>query len=113
MPLRLSLVVVDPAADVRGQCLGNLRTDVGAVVAANFLERLRVVAHGDIRVFLLQRGDGVDVTRVISDDVGLIQHVNNRQPCFALVDGVFNRAGAVLVLCVVAVKTEVHVLVIA
>ena len=113
MPLRLSLVVVDPAADVRGQCLGNLRADVGTVVAADLLERIRVVAHGDIRVFLLQRGDGIDVAFVVPDDVGLVQHVNDRQPCFALVDGVFNRAGAVLVLCVVAVKTEVHVLVIA
>ena len=72
------MVVVDPAADVGDQFLGNLRADVRAIIAADLLERVRVIANGNVAVLVLQRGNRIYVPVVILDDVVAVDHVNHR-----------------------------------
>ena len=57
----------------------------------------------------VERGLGVDGAVVTGDDVGLVQHVEHRQPGVPAVNRVLDTRGVVLVLGVVTVKTEVHI----
>ena len=68
-----------------------------------------VVHEGHVAVGGIECGLGVDGAVVDGDDVGLVQHVEHRQPGVPAVDRVLDTRGVVLVLRVVTVKTEVHI----
>ena len=68
-----------------------------------------VVHEGHVAVGGIECGLGVDSAVVTCDDVGLVQHVEHRQPGVPAVDRVFDTRGVILVLGVVTIKTEVHI----
>ena len=92
-------VVVDAAADVgglnRGERSKNERAVVGGV-GRSAVDRVHGGGHIDDAVGALHIGDAVLV----------VQEVGQREPVRALVDGVFHRAEAVLVLFVGAEEPE-------
>ena len=119
--LGLCLTVVDSPTDVWRKRLVYGRPDECPVAAADRLVEWfhvppvvlilikEVVDQGDITLRIFKGCHRIRCAVVTGDDVGLFEHIDDRQPGFAAVNRVLDVGRVVLVLAVMTVKPKVHV----
>ena len=109
--LRLDGIIIHAAADERAE--GGPRLGGGANESAEgatfLLARFRIYIRGRVTMGLNQGGFSIGSALGIENDIGPVDHVDDRQPSSAFVDGVLNGTDAVLILFVDAVVVQMDV----
>ena len=106
--LGLDAVVIDAALDERGQAGGDRNTDEGTVSAADDSSSV-VGVVGQVAMFLVEGGLGVQGSVLRFDQVRFIHEVHQGQPLGSPIDGIFHGSDTVLVLLPETLEGHLHV----